>query len=80
MKLMDELELHLKQIFFEQNERIIQLRVNPFIHAYLTKGLISQRMKWFFKYSKWIKLDSDSTFSVNQYQFLNGSGESMIMD
>ena len=80
MKLMDELELHLKQIFFEQNEKIIQLRVNPFIHAYLTKGLISQRMKWFFKYSKWIKLDSDSTFSVNQYQFLNGSGESMIMD
>jgi ribonuclease G len=80
MKLMDELELHLKQIFFEQNEKIIQLRVNPFIHAYLTKGLVSQRMKWFFRYGKWIKLDADSTFSVNQYQFLNASGESMIMD
>ena len=80
MKLMDELELHLKQIFFEQNEKIIQLRVNPFIHAYLTKGIVSQRLKWFFKYGKWIKLDSDSSFSVNQYQFLNASGESMIMD
>lgn len=80
LKLIDELEAHIKQIFFEQNEKVIHLWINPFIFAYLTQGFPSIRMKWFFRYGKWIKLHSDNTFSVNQYQILNATGENMILN
>lgn len=71
----DKLEHDLRHIATIQNVAKIQIGLHPYLHAYFTQGLISQRMKWFFKYYKWIKLIRDSSLPVTEYRFLDESGE-----
>ena len=71
----DKLEHDLQHIATIQNVAKIQIGLHPYLHAYFTQGLISQRMKWFFKYYKWIKLIRDSSLPVTEYRFLDESGE-----
>jgi len=47
------------------------MAVHPFIFAYLTKGFISIRLKWFFKYKKWIKISPMSAYHFLEYHFFN---------
>ena len=54
--LLDDIENNLSFILQEQNEKGVTLCVHPYIAAYITKGLVSRRMNWFFKYGKWIKV------------------------
>ena len=71
----DEIENTLRYILKEQNENSVSLWVNPFIEAYLKKGLPSIRMKWFFKYKKWIDIKTNVNYHFNEYHFLNAQDE-----
>ena len=42
--------------FFTKNKGKLYLHTHPFVEAYLTKGLMSQQMKWFIKYKKWVTI------------------------
>jgi ribonuclease G len=69
--LLDEVESNLRYLIEEQNEKTLSIKVHPFIFAYLTKGLFSIRMKWFFKYKKWIKLSPSNSYHFLEYRFFN---------
>ncbi|UZD21445.1 Rne/Rng family ribonuclease [Algoriphagus halophytocola] len=71
----DKLEKDLEHIATIQNVSKIQIGLHPYLHAYFTTGIISRRVKWFFKYNKWIKLIKDSSLPVTEYRFLDESGE-----
>ncbi|PZX58049.1 Rne/Rng family ribonuclease [Algoriphagus chordae] len=71
----DKLEKDLDHIATIQNVSKIQIGLHPYLHAYFTTGVISRRVKWFFKYNKWIKLIKDSSLPVTEYRFLDESGE-----
>lgn len=71
----DKLEKDLGHIATIQNVSNIQIGLHPYLHAYFTTGIISRRVKWFFKYNKWIKLIKDSSLPVTEYRFLDESGE-----
>nr|HAD50210.1 ribonuclease E/G [Algoriphagus sp.] len=63
----DKLEKDLDHIATIQNVEKIQIGLHPYLHAYFTTGIISRRVKWFFKYYKWIKLIKDSSLPVTEY-------------
>jgi ribonuclease G len=69
--LVDDIENNLRYLIQDQNERQLTLRVHPFIHAFLTKGLMSQQMKWFFKYKKWVKVIPSNSYHFLEYRFFN---------
>lgn len=46
------------------------LYVHPFIYAFLKKGTLSFRMKWYTKTNKWIKLIQDSSLKLAEYNLL----------
>src|SRR5690606_29275158 len=46
----DKLEKDLEHIAVNQNESRIKIGLHPYLYAYFTKGIISKRVKWFFKY------------------------------
>jgi len=71
----DELESNIKFFFQEQNEKKLKLIVHPFIYAYLTKGIISQRIKWMLKYKKPIKISPGASFHILEYRFFNKMGD-----
>lgn len=49
----------------------VSIKVHPFVKAYLCQGIPSIKMKWFFKYKKWIKIEEDTSFNIFQYKFFD---------
>jgi ribonuclease G len=73
--IIDEIENNLRYIIEEQNASGLSLSVHPFIEAYLTKGIISTRVKWFLKYKKWIKIQPMTSYHALEYHFFNKENE-----
>ncbi len=71
----DKIEEHVRHLFENQNEKKLTLALHPFLFAYYTKGIISKRMRWFFKYKKSVELIKDSSLAITEYKFLNKDGE-----
>src|SRR5690606_29178717 len=69
--LMEDIENNLNYILNEQNEKTITLCVHPYIEAYIKSGFPSKRLRWYFKYGKWIKLRSVSSYYLTEFHFLN---------
>lgn len=71
----DELENHLRFIVKEQNEKKLTLCVHPYVAAFLTKGLISTRLKWQYKYGSKIDVKPSSSYHMLEYHFLDKNQE-----
>ena len=63
----------------KQIESKITIEVHPILYAYLTKGLISKQMKWFFHYKKWIHLKQNPESHLLQYKFFNKDNEEIVL-
>jgi len=68
----DLVEENLEHLLLKQNEKNVTLSVHPFLHAYFTKGIINQRMKWFFKYNQWIGVEQDSSLAIQIFKQRRG--------
>jgi ribonuclease G len=71
----DLIEKNIEHLLVKQNEKNLVLAVHPYLHAFYTKGFISQRMRWYFKYKSWISLVKDTSMAIIEYKFLNKEGE-----
>lgn len=69
--LTDEIENHLRYLIQEQNEPKVILHVHPYIYAYLTKGVVSEQVKWFFRYKKWVPIKANKSYHSLKYKFFN---------
>lgn len=57
----------------------LYLHVHPFVEAYLTKGwFTSIRMKWFFKYKKWVTIISRDSFKYLEYRLYNSNKKELM--
>ena len=54
---------------------VFELRLHPYLAAYITKGIISKRLIWSLKLRKWIKIKEDSSYPLLSYNFFNTKGE-----
>ena len=75
----DEIENNLKYLLLDQNENNITLQVHPFIYAYITKGFISIRRRWKWRYKRNIDIKEVKSFHVMQYNFLNKNGDEILL-
>ncbi len=75
----DLIEKNLDHLLVKQNESNLVLAVHPYLYAYFTKGIFSQRVKWFFKYKRWVHLETDTSMGVTEYKFLNREGEEILV-
>jgi ribonuclease G len=75
----DEMENNLRYLIHDQNEKNLTIRVHPFMFAYLTKGILSQRYKWFKKYKRWIKLKPMPSYHFLEYHFFNKNDDEIKM-
>jgi ribonuclease G len=67
----DQIERNLEFILTKQNEKDITIALHPYLHSYFRQGFVSRRMKWFFKYFKWVRLMEDSSLGITEYKFMN---------
>lgn len=73
--LTDDIERDLEFIIHSKPKKSIYLHVHPFVGSYLKKGLYSVQMKWYLKYSKWIKIIIDSNLPINTYKFFDANDD-----
>jgi ribonuclease G len=71
----DLVEKNIEHLLVKQNEKNLVLAVHPYLQAYFTKGLVSQRLKWYFKYKRWVNVVVDTSLGITEYRFLNREGE-----
>lgn len=71
----DQVEKDLDHLLSKQNEKHITISLHPYLHAYFTKGIISKKLRWFFKYQKMVILIKDSSLAITDYVFTNKMGE-----
>ena len=68
--MVDKFNVELNRIMSSKNsDKKVVLNVHPFVAAYLQKGLISEQVKWFLKYKKWIKVLPRDAYQYLQYRF-----------
>jgi ribonuclease G len=58
----------------------LKIVAHPFVIAYLTKGWISIRLRWFFTYGKWIRLESNDKLPILEVQYFDRSGEEIKLN
>lgn len=76
----DSIEATLHYLITKQNEPYLNLYLHPFLFAYYTKGVYSKRVKWLFKYKRWITITKDSSLGITDYRFVNKSEEVIQVD
>ncbi|MFO7863777.1 MAG: Rne/Rng family ribonuclease [Salinivirgaceae bacterium] len=54
--------------------KTIELRVHPFLHAYLTKGVLSKKRLWQLKYRKRLTIKPDQSYTYMEYNFFDAKG------
>lgn len=75
----EEIENTIEFLLTKQSEKKIVLAVHPFLYAYLTKGLISRQLRWFFKYKQWIKIESKQDYQFLEYKFFNSKRGEIVL-
>ncbi len=73
--IIDEIENNLRYLIQEQNEKHLKISVSVYIHAFLTKGLLSKQIKWFFKFKQWIEIMPTHSHHVLEYHFFNKNND-----
>ena len=70
--IIDKIASDLEKIL--KNHKKVTLSVHPFVEAYLTKGIRSHRLKWFFEHKKWIKIVPRDAYTYLDYHFFDKKG------
>ena len=59
--------------------KALELRVHPFIEAYLTTGLRSRRARLARKYGCKLKVRAMSTYSILEFEFYDPKGAQVML-
>lgn len=74
----DELENNLSYLLQQQQHRFLTLKVHHYVAAYLRRGLISKRLKWFLQYKCIIRIVAISSFDFLEFHFIDKHGDQIL--
>ncbi len=77
--LMDEIERDIDFLFESRPAGKLSLRLHPFVHAFIKKGLPNTQMKWYMKYNKWIKVTPEPDYHLLEYHFYDANMDEIRM-
>jgi ribonuclease G len=70
----DEIEKNLSYLIM-QKHKSLTIVAHPIMYAYLTKGLISIRRKWGWKYKQTIKVRANNNYHLTEFHFFDKNEE-----
>jgi len=77
--LIDNIERDIDFLFESRPSGKLSIKLHPFVHAYIKKGVPNIQMKWYMKYNKWIKVSPDPEFHLLEYHFYDGNLDEIRM-
>lgn len=76
----DDVERDLEFIMQSRPKSPLQLRVHPFLEAFLKRGFPSRQMKWFMRYNKWVRVSPNSDYHLTEYRFFDGNDDEIRLN
>ena len=73
--IVEDIDSNLNFILASRPSAKLQLRVHPYVGAYLQQGLPNTQMKWLIKHKRWIKIVNDETMYINSFKFFDNLGD-----
>ena len=70
----DEIEKNLNYLIMQKHQGLT-IQVHPIVFAYLTKGFLSKRIKWCWKYKQKIKVKENTNYHLTEFHFFDDSDE-----
>ena len=70
----DEIEKNISYLH-EQKHKTLKVMVHPILYAYLTKGFISIKRKWSWRYKIKLQISEDTTYHLTEFHFFDQEGE-----
>jgi ribonuclease G len=70
----DEIEKNLSYLIMQKHKGLT-IDVHPILYAYLTKGFISKRRKWNWKYKQNVKIRSNANYHLTEFHFFDDKDE-----
>lgn len=77
--IVDEIEDKLNHALMVDRQKHVTICAHPFIAAYLSRGLFSRRMKWLFKYKKWVKIRPIYAYHLMQYALFDKNEDELSL-
>ena len=77
--LTDDIERDLEFIM-QSRPKALRLSVHPYLEAYLKKGLPSRQMRWWMKYSKWVRIQADVNCPLMEFRFFDSNDDEIRMN
>ena len=78
--LIDKIKAEISKI--TKNRRLkwesVYLHLHPFVAAYILEGYPSVRLKWYFKFKKWINIVPRHAYKYLEFKFLNKNRKKLI--
>ena len=69
--IVEQMEEAIKNHLIHEKSKLY-LHVHPFVEAYLTKGFFTSiRMKWLFRYNKWVTIIPRDSYKYLEYRLYN---------
>lgn len=76
----EEINNNLDYILASRPKVKLELRVHPYVAAYLKQGIYNQQMQWLKSKQRWIKITPDAEVHVNRFKFYDNFGDEIIID
>lgn len=75
-------QLHNQLDYFvkEGGYKYLKLKVHPYIAGFLTKGLLSKRLRWSLEFKCWIKIEAVASFDFLKFEIINRNGEKLNLE
>jgi len=70
----DEIEKNLSYLS-DQKHKTLAISVHPILYAYLTKGFITKRRKWAWKYKLNLTIRENNAYHLTEFHFFDGNEE-----
>lgn len=70
----DEIEKNISYLS-EQKHKHLSITVHPILYAYLTKGFISMRRKWSWRYKLNLKISENNNYHLTEFHFFDNNQE-----
>lgn len=75
----DTLESKIDYLVNRLGQKKFRLYVNPYVEAYISKGLFNIGLKWQMKYGLGVKVHASQELGFLQYKFIDPKGNEIIM-
>lgn len=72
-----EIERQINYFVREKHYKLLKIHVHPYVAAYLSRGLLSHRIKWCLKFQAMIKVMPNDSLGMIDYKFYNGNGDAI---